>query len=281
MKPSWLASMFRTGSARRRYPGAQMPSPRIRGVKWSLTWALVVGLAAVTCIAAEGSRPAQTLFEQGNLAFQEADYLQAAALFRKSAGGAPASGTLHNLGTCEWMLGHTGPAVLAWERALWVDPQNELARASLRLARQRAELQEPSLTWFEVCSTWLPFNTWPWVTAVSLWFCVAGLIWPVLFRPAKGDWPRVLAIAAFAVLLLSIPATLGIHSRSRLGFILPKDAPLRLTPTHDAEILAVLPSGEGARLERQRADFVFVRLRHLAGWVKQSEFESIADPRYR
>ena len=61
------------------------------------------------------------LFDQGLSAYRANDYSRAAAVFEQSLARRPASGTLQNLGNAEWQQGHTGWAILAWEKAVWLE----------------------------------------------------------------------------------------------------------------------------------------------------------------
>jgi hypothetical protein len=192
-------------------------------------------------------------------------------MFSESAAAAPASGTLHNLGNAAWRIGKAGPAVLAWEQALWIDPRNASARASLRYARHSGDLEEPNLRWYEVCSSWLPADWWPWMAAGAFWIAIALLIIPAALRWRRKDLSQALAAACAAIFLLCLPALAGLSSRAALGFILPKEAALRLTPTDESQILTYLPSGEPARVERIRGDYSLIRTHYHTGWVRQKE----------
>lgn len=215
---------------------------------------------------------AEDLFKQGAQAYAAGGFEQAASFFREAAAAAPAAGTLHNLGNAEWQCGRTGPAILAWEHAQWLDPFSANTRANLRFAHKAAQLDAPDLAWYEICSTWLPVNAWAWIACLNLWLAVAMVMLPGVLRWRKADWHQGLAVAGFAIFLLTIPALMGVHTRAKLGILLPKETPLRLTPTSEAQVLAKLPAGETARLERERNNYVFIRTGTAAGWVKREQF---------
>ena len=216
-------------------------------------------------------------FQAGTQAYLGGNFPEAATLYRQSANASPAPGTLHNLGNAEWKSGRPGPAILAWEQAQWLTPSSANTRANLRFARHSAQLESPSLSWFEICSTWLPVNAWLCVASLSLWLAVAMMLLPGIFRWKKSDWQQGLAAGGFAIFLVTVPALLGIHSRSKLGVLLPKQTALRLTPTKEAQTLGQLPAGEIARLELERGDYVYVRAGNdAAGWVERSQFGLIS-----
>lgn len=221
---------------------------------------------------------ADALFRYATNAYFAGDYSQAAGAFAQSAALYASSGTLQNLGNAEWQLGRPGPAIVAWEQALWLNPFNQAARNNLHFARRTAQLESPDLAWYEAVSSWLPANCWAWLAAVSLWLAVGVSTVPGIFRWPKASWHQALAAFGLAVFLLSVPAHLGISSRARLGFIIVKDAPLRLTPTADAQFLARLPEGEPVRLARRHGRFWLIHSSHATGWIRQSEVRLICSP---
>lgn len=215
-------------------------------------------------------------FQKARDAYASADYETAAREFHLCASEQPASGTLQNLGLAEWQRGKVGNAVLAWEQALWLDPFNGAARNNLRFARKAAQIEGPDLTWNEVVSTWLPVNWWAWIAGLSLWMSVGIVTLPAVLRQPKAAWHQ--AVAAFGVMLflLSIPAHLGVHTRSRIAYILPKQAPLRLTPTAEGEAVTQLGAGEPVRCVRVRGRYALVRTSRSSGWVQQEQLGRIS-----
>jgi len=239
-----------------------------------LCFLLAIWLGGLRCFSA--STPAQELFRQGSASYVTNGFDPAAVLFQEAASASPASGTLHNLGNADWQCGRPGPAILAWERAQWLDPFDRSTRTNLRFARKERQLDAPELAWYEICSSWLPVNAWPWIACVSFWLAVAMIMLPGILRWRKTDWHQGIAAAGFAIFLLTLPALAGVHTRSKLGIILPQETPLLLTPTSEAQILTRLPAGETARLEREHGPYVFIRTASAAGWVGRAQFGLIS-----
>ena len=215
---------------------------------------------------------AQDLFQAGVTAYRTNDYARAAEAFRQSAMLQPASGALQNLGNAEWQRHRTGEAILAWDQALWLDPFNQSARQNLRFARKQAQLEAPDLAWYEVISTWLPVDWWAWIAGVSLWSSVAAVLIPGIMRQRKATWHQAVAALGLMVFLLSVPAHIGVETRSRIGFVLQKDTPLRLTPTLEAQTVTRLAAGEPARKVRARGNYLLIRNGRVLGWVEQDQF---------
>ena len=234
--------------------------------------ALVVALAFVVL---NSLATTNDFFAQGNELSRAGKFPEAAAAFENCVKQQPSSGTLLNLGLAEWQRGHAGAAMLAWERARWIDPLDARAEANLKFARQLAQVDTPQLKWFEQASTWLPPDAWVWLAGVSLWLAVGALVLPGIFRRRKAGWQQTLAALAFGVFLFSLTANIGVVSRTQIGVVLKKNAPLRLTPTRDSEVISTLAAGESARQLRARGSFVFIRTTGGSGWVEPGEFQLI------
>jgi hypothetical protein len=241
----------------------------------NLVLLIILSMATLIVPRAFGAS-ADALFRQGVGSFRAGDYAAAIESFRDSANLQPSSGTLQNLGRAEWQRGQTGAAILAWEQTLWVDPLNRAAQGNLRFARKTAQLEAPELVWHEVVSTWLPVNWWAWISGLSFWLAVAAAMLPGILRWRRAGWHQAVAALGFTVFLLSLPAQFGVHSRSRLGFVLEKNSPLRLTPTQEAQWLTRLPAGEPARLEAVRGKYVLIRTNRSTGWVEKNQFGLIS-----
>jgi tetratricopeptide (TPR) repeat protein len=242
---------------------------------------LLLILVALGIAAPRASAAVDALFREGTAAYRAGDYSPAARAFSQAAERQPASGTFQNLGNAEWQGGSTGRAILAWERAVWLDPFNGPARNNLRFARKTAQVEAPELAWDEVVATWLPIDWWAWITGASLWLAVAMVLLPGILRRPKAAWHQAVAALGIMVFLLSVPAHFGVHTRARIGFVVQKDAPLRLTPTREAQVLTRLGAGEPVRWVRARGPYVLVRASRALGWIQRRDFGLVCEEKGR
>jgi tetratricopeptide (TPR) repeat protein len=233
--------------------------------------ALLLLLAVCFCPGRLFAVSADALFQEGIASYRAGDYARSVEAFRQSLALQPASGAFQNLGNAEWQNRQTGAAILAWEQALWLDPFNQSARQNLRFARKNAQLEAPELAWYEVISTWLPVRWWAWIAGISLWLAVGIVLLPGILRQRKATWHQAVAALALMIFLLSVPAHVGADTRSRLGYVLQKDIPLRLTPTLEAKSLTGLTAGEPARKIQTRGSYVLIRTSHGLGWIEQDK----------
>ena len=223
------------------------------------------------------AKPTNDLFTTGMELSRNGEFPEAAAAFEKSALIRPATGTLVNLGVAEWLRGHAGAAIRAWEQARWIDPFDPRARVNLKFARQAAQVDEPELKWFEIPSTWLPPDAWLWLAGTSLWLAVGMMTLPQFFRWRKTGWQQALVAAGLGVFLACLPVNLGVISRTNLGFVVKNDAPLLLTPTRTGEVISTLTAGEPARRLRTRGDYYFVRTQNESGWIERNAFGLVSE----
>ena len=216
-------------------------------------------------------------FRKASSAYSAGEFAEAVYELRELVNeGRFASGALHNLGDAEWKVGRHGHAVLAWERALSLDPFSKNTEANLRFARSNAHVDAPVLAWHERYSTLLPGGWWIAIASAGLWGGVALLTLPRLLGWRRADWHQGVAAALLAIFLLSGPALFGVWKRSRFGVVLEDETPLRLTPTREAETLVKLSSGEMARVERERGEYFYVRADgDRAGWVRKTDFARV------
>jgi hypothetical protein len=233
-------------------------------------------LVLSTSAAAFGAESQSGLFRQGLEAYRAGKYTVAAKAFRQSAALEPASGTYQNLGLAEWHRGRVGPAILAWEQGLWVDTFNQAPRQSLQYARKTAQIESPTLAWYEVVSTWLPLNWWTWIAGGSFWLAVGVATLPTMLRRRKAGWHQAVAALSLMVFLLSLPALLGVHARSKIGFVLQRETPLQLTPTREGQVITLLSPGEPGRVERERGEYLLIRSNRGRGWIPKELFGRIA-----
>ncbi|MGH8023195.1 MAG: hypothetical protein ACRED1_06420 [Limisphaerales bacterium] len=211
-------------------------------------------------------------FGQGIAAYHDGHFAAAARAFENALAVHPATGAFVDLGLAEWQCGRGGPAILAWERALWVDPFDKQAANDLSFAREVSQLDAPQLNWFETLSSWLPSAAWLWLSGASLWLAAGMILLPSVFRRQKAAWHQTVAACALCVFLISLAANWGVVSRARIGFVVEDNAPLLLTPTADGEVTSSLTAGEPARELRARGNYYLIRTESETGWIERDQF---------
>lgn len=211
-------------------------------------------------------------FAAACMAYEHNNFEAARDMFEGKSKLSPSDGTFQNLGNAEWQLGNTAPAIIAWERALLLNPRSSDVENNLKFARESAQLESPELTWCEIAASWLPATVWAWLACGSLWFAVGAMIVPGVLRWRRSATQQAVVALSLGVLLLTLPANYGVWTRSQIGFVLKRETPLRLTPTAEAEAASKLTAGEPGRVLRERGKYLFIRTRRTVGWIERTGF---------
>jgi tetratricopeptide (TPR) repeat protein len=220
-------------------------------------------------------RATTNTFQLGRDAYAQNDFPLAAQWFAESATNHLTAGAFQNLGNAEWQRGKTTAALIAWERALGLNPFDRRAENNLKFAREVAQLEAPELTWCEIAAAWLPASWWAGLACGSLWFAVGMMLLPGIMRWRKSATHQALVALGLGVFLLSVPANYGVWTRAQIGFAVTAATPLRLTPTADGEATTRLAAGEPGRIRRERGRYLLIETRRASGWLKREEFALI------
>jgi len=240
---------------------------------------MLAALVILHGVLLSSSAPGQTnFFELGIAAYKAGNFGEAAKQFEAETRRAPSAESWSNLGNAEWQSQQHGPAVLAWERALWINPFDKDAAAGLWFARQSSGLSAPPLRWWEVFSTCLPPNVWAGLAAASFWVAVsAGVIFPVTLRWRRTAWSQSLAAFGLGIFLLALTGAYGVQTRARLAVVTAPAATMLQAPTAHAPVVSKLNAGEVARTEFARGNYLYVRTgTGEVGWLERSQLHRIA-----
>lgn len=185
-------------------------------------------------------------------------------------------GSFAAAGNIAWRAQDKGAAVLNWERALTLDPDQSAARAGLALARESG-LKSPEPSPVERYASALPARSWLAAATVAFWTAATLLLLAYVFPGLRRRATYVGAGCAVSITLLSIPGIVGKITESRRAVILKSDTVMRLTPTSRGESTGVrISAGDCVRITNRENGFRRVTTSDGAeGWVLESEAEPI------
>jgi tetratricopeptide (TPR) repeat protein len=240
-----------------------MKSPR--GLIW-LSCSLIAGLILAATARAD-------TFEEANRAFAAGQYAESARGYQtvlKQNGYSAA--VLFDLGNAELRLHKVGEAILEYERARWLAPQDPDIIANLRYARRQAGLAPVTEeSWAEHLADALSPNDWAWLASGALCISCAGLLGSRLRRHYRG---YLTLLSAVSILILTV-ACLAVLLRSQQldrAILAAKDTPALLSPFAGARTAYEFSGGQMVDVERTHGGFDFVRdVGGHSGWVADGQ----------
>jgi len=230
-------------------------------------------------------KDSSALFDGANAAYLAGDLSRAAASYEAILQEGVASAELEtNLGATYLREGKRGLAALHLERALFLDPGDDDARADLAEARRAAvDRLEGETEGREALSrvlSPLPGREASILLLVA-WTAAWGLLAAHLFRPARLVLP--LSLAAFALAVIAAFVTAGAatwHSIAlRRAVVVAQATPAREGPSERTATHFEVHEGTLVRIEDEEAGFRRIKLANgLVGWVPAAAVELVVPP---
>jgi tetratricopeptide (TPR) repeat protein len=238
----------------------------------SLRHVMLLSCSVVAGLILAASARADT-FEDANRAFAAGQYAESARGYQavlKQNGYSAA--VLFDLGNAELRLHKVGEAILDYERARWLAPQDPDIIANLRYARRQAGLAAaPEDSWSEHLADALSPNGWGWLASGALCLFCAALLGSRL----RHDYRGYLSLLSAAGILTLMAACLAVLLRSQQldrAILAAKNTPALLSPFAGAKTAYEFSAGQMVSVERAHGGFDFVRdAGGHSGWVADGQ----------
>lgn len=250
-------------------------------------WAATTLLAMLLALPAVAS--AQTaFFEEGNRLYQEGDFAAAAARYESVLeSGYEAPSIYYNLGNARFRLGELAHAVVAYERAVRLDPGNDDVRANLALVNQQLQDRIEPLPRFWLLSAlewWIELLPRRLLEAmVAACWAVLGLAgvllmlrrprgWRVALR--RTAWGAGLAAAAVGGTLFAREAGVG---RAEEAVVMAAEARVLSAPSAEGGLTVfTLHAGTKVRIDQRSGEWAEIVLADgKVGWLELDALEVI------
>src|ERR1700723_1922025 len=185
---------------------------------------------------------------------------------------------LYNLGNSYARVGKPGMAILNYERASLLSPNDPDVEANLRYVRASAHLPAEVPDSFDrVARIATPFWV-SWIGVLGLMIVGASVIAAQLssrYRPVRG----AATLLGVSMLGLTLCNALALWPRLHEGVVIAAATPVRVSPVPMGDPLFTLPEGEKGKITAEHEGFALVVTRAgRAGWIANSNFAPI-DPR--
>ncbi|MBC7188334.1 MAG: tetratricopeptide repeat protein [Calditrichaeota bacterium] len=246
----------------------------------AVCWPLAVVLA-------QGRSAAESVVREGNSLYERGDYQGAVAKYEQALAAGFESGALYfNLGNAYYRLGDIGRAILNYERARRLLPDDEEVRFNLELANLKTVdriVVPPKFVLFrfvENFKNWLALGTLLRVVMGLYLIVVALVIGIVLDRQGRARRPLKAGLWAFGLLLLLFAATLAgrLHERAHVAeaVVLAEKVAALSGPHEEAAEQFFLHAGAKVRIEEVSGSWCRIRLPDgKVGWLPATAMERI------
>jgi tetratricopeptide (TPR) repeat protein len=243
-------------------------------------------LALVSVLAATASpAPVDLWFQRGNEAYEEQQYDSAGAYYRKIIdAGVHNSAVYYNLANAYFRQHEKGRAILNYERAKKLAPNDPDIAANLKFARMHIvdRVPAPERSLFESI-LWhlhrlLPLGMQLWVL-LALLFLLAALYAIGLFVSHNARlWLIYLgSLVAVVVVFVGISSGLKIYEAERVDYAVVLESAIDARNQPEGRtVLFTVHEGTKFRVRKRSGDWWLVSLPNgVSGWVASSALETI------
>ena len=232
-------------------------------------------LIAVAPAARSANAPAP--FDEGNKLYDAQEYSAARDRYEQLVSdGSYTANVFFNLGNAEFRLGHSGRAILAYERTLLLDPNHPEATANLALVRAKAGAK--TLPGSPLDAFLLPISAPNYVLigAIAFWMAVLTGVAFLLWRHAR---PLLATVCAMGLLCAAYCGTALVRDRQHraVAVVVSPEVTARLEAADRAGVAETLPAGSDVRVLNERGAWVYCELPGRGrGWLPRKAIERIA-----
>jgi tetratricopeptide (TPR) repeat protein len=228
--------------------------------------------------------------DAANHAYTSGSYAEAAHLFQQIIDKRGYSASLcFDLANAEAQVGHTGNALLNYERARYLAPGDIDIDHNLQHARKLAGLDPNSFRWWQVALLSINWTVWLGLMGTCLVVVFLALVGTAYLAPLAAKLnisQRALRNTLRTLIFVAIPLCLlmGFVELSSIGYgnriegviIAPKNATLRLSPFETADVVGVIPEGELVTVEDRHNDYLRIEGRdHHFGWIQLKDIAPV------
>jgi hypothetical protein len=183
--------------------------------------------------------------------------------------------TLFNQANASARAGKTGLAVLNYERAQLLAPNDSDIAANLHLIRTKAGLPDASENWLTHSLTSVRPNRMAWLGSFGL--ALAGLcLLLVRLYPRRRVAFRSLTFAGALLVLTALGSAIAIWPWVNEVVVMAREAPARTSPVLAAEPVFKLREGETVMVRAEHQDFTLVQtMAGRSGWVSRADLARV------
>jgi uncharacterized protein YgiM (DUF1202 family) len=169
--------------------------------------------------------------------------------------------------------GRLGPAILDYERARLLSPNESSIKQNLHVARERAGVNAPAIPLWQRPAHWLGFDGWPLLGSSAL-FIGCALFFGLQYVLRRAV--RWISMGCGTALLMAATAIVLRWNELDRAVIQNAHTTVHIAPASNAQGTFELKAGDLVTAKREYGNFVLVRtLDQRSGWVNRSDIERV------
>jgi tetratricopeptide (TPR) repeat protein len=188
--------------------------------------------------------------------------------------GYSAAGLFNRANACA-REGKSGLAILNYERALLLAPNEADIAANLHFVRAKAGLPDAPENWFTRSLRYARPNTLAWLGSLGLVLAGMSLLLVRLY-PQRRLALRSLTFAGVLLVATAIGSAITMWPRVNEAVVISREAPARIAPVSAAEAAFKLHEGETVTMRAEHQDFALVQTSAgRSGWVAHADLARV------
>lgn len=221
-------------------------------------------------------------FEKANQDYRQGRFPKALEGYQSLAQKSSDPVLFYNLGNARFRLGNLGEAILAYERAKWLEPRDPDIRHNLRYLQDSLEyrIEDKRSGYVQAGEKFLSYFSEKEIGFAALFaffLLMTGWAVSLFFRGAPPwGWPRKLLLALF-LLFAALGAAKNIQNHFiRSAIVMVKEAPVRYGPSEGDQVAVRLREGLKVYVVDRRTDWSRVLLVNgESGWMDNQHIAEI------
>jgi tetratricopeptide (TPR) repeat protein len=231
-------------------------------------------LPLVVFAAVDNSR-----FQEANAAYSRNDFHSAISIYEdllNDYGYSP--GVLYNLANSYAEAGRPGKAILNYERALRLAPNDSDIIGNLQLVRTANGLFTRDATFTERVLHFMSMNQWTGMAGLGAVALTVILVLSIRFRFSPMVL-TLLSLSCLAMVAAGIVNALALRQEWS-GGVVTGNCRLQISPFEGAAAAGNIQEGRMVYPKKEHGDYIFVEDETgRQGWLQQSVFEPVVPPR--
>ena len=248
----------------------------------------LISLLLVLVISVRGQEPGERLSKsKADSAYIKEDYASAIQIYEDLLKSGEAAEIYYNLGNCYYKTKDIAKAILNYERALLLRPDNADIRANLEIARAKTvDKTNPIpeiffISWGKLLINSFSIDVWAKISIASFWLFLSFIF--VFFFSKLVQWKKIGFFTGVFFLLLSVLGNVFASQQKEdltnrdEAIILSPSVTVRSTPSENGTSLFILHEGRKVRVkdDSMREWKEIILEDGKVGWLPTSTIEVI------